>query len=176
MKNGFKNVNVVLEDKVIKGSLSFEGDRILSFEDPENVILEGEDIYVCPGFIDEHIHGANGSDVMDASKSSLENMAKSLLQEGVTSFLATTMTESKEKILASCRTVKEYMEEEHEGATILGLHLEGPFISLLHPGAQDPHYILKPDAPLLDEFVKASGNNVRLIAYAYENDENSRYI
>ena len=71
MKNGFKNVNVILEDKVIKGSLSFEGDRILSFEDPENVILEGENIYVCPGFIDEHIHGANGSDVMDASKSSL---------------------------------------------------------------------------------------------------------
>lgn len=176
MKNGFKNVNVVLEDKVIKGSLSFEGDRIFSFEDPENVILEGENVYVCPGFIDEHIHGANGSDVMDASKSSLENMAKSLLQEGVTSFLATTMTESKEKILASCRTVKEYMEEEHEGATILGLHLEGPFISLLHPGAQDPHYILKPDVPLLDEFVKASGNNVRLITFAYENDENSQFL
>ena len=160
MKNGFKNVNVVLEDKVIKGSLSFEGDRILSFEDPENVILEGEDVYVCPGFIDEHIHGANGSDVMDASKSSLENMAKSLLQEGVTSFLATTMTESKEKILASCRTV----------------NLEGPFISLLHPGAQDPHYILKPDVALLDEFVKASGNNVRLITFAYENDENSQFL
>lgn len=59
-----------MQDKAIKGSLSFEKDRILSFEEPENVLLEDKDVYVCPGFIDEHIHGANGLDVMDAKISS----------------------------------------------------------------------------------------------------------
>jgi N-acetylglucosamine-6-phosphate deacetylase len=176
MSKGFKNVNLVLPDKVIKGSLSFEGSRIANFDTPEEAIIVNEDVYVCPGFIDEHIHGADGKDVMDASEDSLSTMAKALMVEGVVAFLATTMTESKEKIFSSCRAVNSYMASPKGGAEILGLHLEGPFISPLHKGAQDALFILKPDAALLNEFVEASGNNVRLVTFAYENDEGSKFL
>ena len=176
MSKGFKNVNLVLPDKVIKGSLSFEGSRIANFEAPKEAFIENEDVYVCPGFIDEHIHGADGKDVMDASGDSLCVMAKALTQEGVVAFLATTMTESKERILSSCCAVNSYMALPKEGAEILGLHLEGPFISPLHKGAQDASFILKPDVTLLNEFVEASGNNVRLVTFAYENDEGSKFL
>lgn len=176
MNKGFKNVNLVLPDKVVKGSLSFEGGRITSFNEPDDALLTDQDVYLCPGFIDEHIHGANGCDVMDGKISSLQTMADALVQEGVTAFLATTMTESKEKILASCKTVKDYVSTPHSGAEIIGLHLEGPFISSIHKGAQDEKYILSPDANLLERFNQESGNLVRLVTFAYENDKDSQFL
>ncbi len=176
MNKGFKNINLVLPDRVVKGSLSFEGDRILGFVEPDEEILSDKDVYLCPGFIDEHIHGANGCDVMDGEISSLQTMADALVQEGVTTFLATTMTESKDKILASCRTVKEYASRSRAGAEIIGLHLEGPFISAIHKGAQDEQFILTPDVKLLERFNCESGNLIRLITFAYENDKDSRFL
>lgn len=175
MSKGFKNVNLVLPDKVIKGSLSFEGNRIKAFSEPEEAFLANQDVYVCPGFIDEHIHGANGCDIMDGRVSSLRVIADALVQEGVVAFLATTMTESKEKILSSCRAVKEYVPSRC-GAEILGLHLEGPFISSLHKGAQDEAHILPPDVSLLGDFNDASGERIRLVTFAYENDKDSRFL
>ena len=176
MLKGFKNVNLVLPNGVRKGDISFDGDRIASYSCPEEALMNGESLYVCPGFIDEHIHGANGCDVMDASLSSLQTMADALVKEGVTSFLATTMTESVEKISASCKCVAEYKKQVHSGAEILGLHLEGPFISELHKGAQDAKFILKPDVELLSRFEKESEENIRLITFAYENDEGSKFL
>ena len=176
MRKGFKNVNLVLPNKVAKGSLSFDGDRILSFSEPEETLLEGDGFYVCPGFIDEHIHGAGGCDVMDGLASSLETMARLLPQEGVVAFLATTMTESAQKISSACRAVNDYVSSSHCGAEILGLHLEGPFISKLHKGAQNPSYILEPDVELLSHFVAESGNHVRLVTFAYENDKASAFL
>ncbi len=176
MNKGFKNINLVLPDKVVKGSLSFDGERITGFTEPDEALLSDKDVYLCPGFIDEHIHGANGCDVMDGKISSLQTMADALVQEGVTAFLATTMTESKDKILASCKTVKEYVSGSHSGAEIIGLHLEGPFISPIHKGAQDEQFILTPDVNLLERFNHESGNLVRLITFAYENDKNSEFL
>ncbi len=176
MTKGFKNVNLVYPDGVRKGDISFEGDRIVSYSSPEEVLLSKENVYVCPGFLDEHIHGANGCDVMDGSISSLQTMADALVKEGVTSFLATTMTESIEKISASCKCVAQYRKEKHTGAEIVGMHLEGPFISEIHKGAQDPKFILKPDVELLSRFVTETEKNVRLITFAYENDEDSKFL
>lgn len=176
MTQGFKNVNLVFPDGVKKGDLSFLGDQIVSLSAPDLPLLEGQQYYVCPGFLDEHIHGAKGRDVMDGEISSLQTMADALVQEGVTAFLATTMTESEEKILRSCQCVSEYKKAPHTGAEILGLHLEGPFISKAHKGAQDPSFIKKPDVSLLERFRLASGDNIRLITFAYENDEDSSFL
>ena len=176
MTQGFKNVNLVFPDGVKKGDLSFSGDRIVSYSEPNHPLLEGEQYYVCPGFLDEHIHGARGCDVMDGKISSLQTMADALVEEGVTGFLATTMTESEEKILRSCQSVAEYKKSPHAGAEILGLHLEGPFISEAHKGAQDPAFIKKPDPALLERFRLASEDNIRLITFAYENDEDSSFL
>ena len=107
---GFKNANIVFEKGVKNASLSVNDGKIAGFFASEGAIELPENLYVAPGFVDEHIHGAMGCDTMDASVESLETIATSLLQEGVTSFLATTMTESGENIEKSMVCVRDYMK------------------------------------------------------------------
>lgn len=165
---GFKNVKAVLPNEVKDVSLSIENGCIASLGEPTNGKREFEGLYLVPGFIDEHIHGANGTDTMDATIPALSNIATSLPQEGVTSFLATTMTMPKANIENALRNVAEYRKEEREGARVLGVHLEGPFISPLHPGAQDPKAILRPDVELFKRWNTLSGNAIREVTVAYE--------
>ena len=86
---------------------------------------------VIPGFIDEHIHGLNGQDVMDASMDALKIIARNLPYEGTTAFLATTLTEDKETIIKALKRINLYMNtpDSFPKAELLGIHLEGPFIS-----------------------------------------------
>lgn len=164
----FKNVNIIFKDKIKKGSLSVNGDEIASFRYRKNAISLPETLYLAPGFIDEHIHGANGSDTMDGTIDALENIATSLVQEGVTSFLPTTMTMPEEDINRALDNIKNYMKEKRSGARVIGCHLEGPFISPLHPGAQDPKAILKPDEKKFASFYERSGKAIKEVTIAYE--------
>ena len=126
---------------------------------------------VLPGFIDEHIHGAGGSDAMDGNTKDLAIIAETVAKEGTTSFLATTMTQSKENILKAMRAVKEYREAAGEqGARIAGVHLEGPFIAAAHKGAQPLEYVAAPDAKTFDEYNAACGNAIKIITLAPETD------
>ena len=131
MIKGFKNASVVFPTGVKKCHLVFRNGKIQGYGEEEGLLSLPEGIYVAPGFIDEHIHGANGADVMDGKESSLDTMSKALVQEGVTSFLATTMTESMENIEKALTNVREYQKKEAPGARIIGVHLEGPFISIV---------------------------------------------
>src|SRR5699024_11380797 len=90
---------------------------------------------VIPGFIDGHIHGAAGAQVMDATEDALDTMASVLPQEGTTSFLATTITQAPENIDRALQNVAAY-ENKVGHAEILGVHLEGPFIAKEKAGAQ----------------------------------------
>lgn len=165
---GFDNIKAILPNEVKDISLSIKDGRIASIEEPKNEKSIAKTLYLAPGFIDEHIHGANGTDTMDATIDALANIAISLPQEGVTSFLATTMTMPKENIEKALLNIKEYRLKEREGARVVGCHLEGPFISPLHPGAQDPNAILKPDVALFDRWNTLSGNAIREVTIAYE--------
>lgn len=102
---------------------------------------------VLPGFIDVHVHGADGADVMDASPAALDKIAAFKARHGVTGFYATTMTASPAATLAAVRAVNDYAGQHSPapGARILGIHLEGPFISPHFPGAQNPNDIRPPD-------------------------------
>lgn len=164
----FKRIRAILPTEVKEISLSVKEGKIASIGEPKNDKNDAETLYLAPGFIDEHIHGANGSDTMDATLEALGNIATSLPQEGVTSFLATTMTMPKENIEKALLNIKEYRSKEREGARVIGCHLEGPFISPLHPGAQDPKAILKPDVTLFDKWNALSGNAIREVTTAYE--------
>ncbi len=95
---------------------------------------------LAPGFIDLHVHGAMGHELMDANADGLRAMAKFYAQRGVTSFLPTTLTASHEQIVAALNTVKEVMPDSG-GATILGAHLEGPYLNIEKCGAQRPEHI-----------------------------------
>ena len=83
---------------------------------------------------------------MDGSTEALKTIAETVAAEGTTTFLATTMTQSKENILKAMKAVRKYREENHEeGARLLGVHLEGPFSAAAHKGAQPLEYVAKPD-------------------------------
>lgn len=117
-------------------------------------IIDASGCYVCPGFIDVHIHGCVGRDVMDGSVESLEEMAKFVASHGTTSFLATTTTSSRGATRNSLKAVNDIMKKLYQGAEILGVHLEGPFINPGAKGAQAEQYILPASR---DGFVDLAG-------------------
>ena len=168
---GFTNCNIYVEGKgIIKTSLQEKDGKIASFENNDGLKLDDKYI-VIPGFIDRHIHGANHSDAMYATIKDLHNISATIATEGVTSFLPTTMTDAKDRIIKALQNINEYMKKEnYGGAEVLGAHLEGPFISAKHKGAQPLEYILPCKVETFKEFQEASGDNIREVTFAYEND------
>lgn len=169
---GFKNVKTYVYGKgIITCDIAVNGEKIVKIGNDlaiDNPFPYKDGQVVVAGFIDEHIHGANGADAMDGDKASLIKIANALVKEGTTSFLATTMTQSEENICKALHAVRDVMAEQKNGARVLGAHLEGPFISEKHIGAQPLKYLKDPDEKLFNEFVKESKNNVRLITLAPE--------
>lgn len=170
---GFQNCNIDLEHSGIrKTSLLIEGERIKAVSDAigegNELIPLPDGLIVVPGFIDEHIHGANGSDAMDAKEESLANISASLVKEGTTSFLYTTMTMEKGRILSALNAIDSYLKKKIYVAEPLGIHLEGPFISSAFKGAQNEADILPLSVADLDLFYKASGSRIREITYSYQ--------
>lgn len=126
---------------------------------------------VLPGFIDQHVHGAGGADAMDGTFDALNTIATSLAKEGTTAFLATTMTQSPENISKALSAVKDYKQKAPDsGAEILGVHLEGPFISLKHIGAQPKEYVATPSVEVFDDYNYISGNNIKIVSLAPEEE------
>lgn len=168
---GFKNVRAYVEGQgVITTDIEIENGRITRIGKSEKNGLTREiGGILLPGFIDQHVHGAGGADAMDATESALQTISSKLAEEGTTAFLATTMTQSKKNISAALGTVAEVRAKGvFSGAEILGVHLEGPFISLKHVGAQPIEYVAEPDAAVFDEYMKLSGNSIRMVTLAPE--------
>lgn len=99
-------------------------------------VIDAEGAILAPGMIDPHVHGALGHDTMDASPEGLREMARLYARHGVTSFLATTMTASHGSIMAALGCVARVMTEGSGGATLLGAHVEGPYVDVERRGAQ----------------------------------------
>ncbi|MFS0766952.1 N-acetylglucosamine-6-phosphate deacetylase [Peribacillus phoenicis] len=138
-------------------------------DDDAKVITLSPDYQVIPGAIDIHIHGASNSDAMDATHEALSTMAETLPKEGTTSFLATTMTQSTEAIESALLNAGKYIENQsQEHAEIIGIHLEGPFISPVRKGAQPEEHIVDPDVTLFKMWQKMSENQIRLVTLAPE--------
>lgn len=156
-----------MEDQQIKDV--GEGVDALQLEAYEVLKLSESEI-VVPGMIDLHIHGAAGADVMDGTMDALKTMAEILPQEGTTSFLATTMTQGVPEIESALQTVNTYMGGSNPPgeAEVLGLHLEGPFISPKRAGAQPLDHIRNPDVKQFQEWQELSGNHIKLVTLAPE--------
>jgi len=180
-----KNVNIYLEnEKIERGKLLIsEGNISAIFSENEQPtsypsrfkILDAEGLNAVPGFIDGHIHGANGADVMDGTEEALDSIAKVLPLEGTTSFLATTITQSKENIEHALENVASY-QSKNGYAEIIGIHLEGPFIEPSKKGAQPLEHIRKPDIELFDKWQALSNNKIKTITMAPEHDEDGSFI
>lgn len=167
------NGKIILKDRIIENKALLFSDvieGILPIEQlPENVeLIDAKGGFVSPGLIDLHIHGYLGKDVCDGEEDSIRTIAGGLIANGVTGFLPTTMTVDMKvirKALEVCRNLKEE-SKNWTGSQILGCHAEGPFISESKKGAQDPKYILKPDAA----FVKEYSDIISIITLAPETD------
>ncbi|MBR6736912.1 MAG: N-acetylglucosamine-6-phosphate deacetylase [Clostridia bacterium] len=169
---GFKNANVLINGKIVKTDIGFDKTiKEIGNLSVEELYKVPESAVVVPGFIDEHTHGAAGCDAMDGSTQALKKIATAIASEGTTSFLATTMTQSPENITNALNAVNEYINSnEVEGAEVLGVHLEGPFISPKHIGAQPLEYVAKPSSQTMQGYVTASGNNIKIVSLAPEQE------
>ncbi|WP_093131630.1 N-acetylglucosamine-6-phosphate deacetylase [Salinibacillus kushneri] len=180
-----KNVRVYKEDEVVSngGILIKDGtikaidslDKGIQTITEDAVIIEGSHLNAIPGFIDGHIHGADGADTMDATERSLDTMASFLPQEGTTSFLATTITQSFESIEKALANVGNY-KQKAKHAEVIGVHLEGPFVEKSKAGAQPQEYIIKPDIETFNRWQELSREKIRTITMAPEHDGDGSFI
>lgn len=134
---------------------------------------------IVPGFIDIHCHGAFEFDTNDADDAGLRYWAEHIVGEGVTGFLPTTITQSKEVLTNAVANVANVMESNYEGAEILGIHFEGPYLDMKYKGAQPEQYIVKPTIEEFQHYQKAARGHIKLVTMATETDEDfalTRYL
>lgn len=155
---------IVVEDHKIKAILPKE---MLSHHLPAERYEYPEDYYLVPGFIDIHVHGANGKDVMDGTQEALYEISKALATEGVTSFLATT-TAAPNDVLEKTLAVIPKAIPDCTGAAVLGIHLEGPFLAPAKLGAHRAEHLQKIDDSLIIRWQEISQNQIKIVTLAPE--------
>jgi N-acetylglucosamine-6-phosphate deacetylase len=174
-------IKAIVDLNTLSGQAALKNFELIEWvELPENYVI-------LPGFIDLHIHGAEGFDFMDATPEALVHISKALLQQGTTGFFATTMTESEENIQAALKNIAQVFRGSHPHqsnqshqsqsdaesfeilkAQLLGVHLEGPFLAPSRMGAQCGEKIISPSIQKFEKFQNASGGKIKLVTLAPE--------
>ncbi|MEG0841001.1 MAG: N-acetylglucosamine-6-phosphate deacetylase [Erysipelotrichaceae bacterium] len=127
---------------------------------------------IVPGFIDIHTHGAYGFDTNDANEDGLRNwMSRIPGEEGVTSICPTTITQSEEVLTAALKNVAKVVDEGYEGAEIVGVHFEGPYLDMVYKGAQPEQFIVKPSVEQFKKYNQAAKGLIKVITLATEQDD-----
>jgi N-acetylglucosamine-6-phosphate deacetylase len=176
------NAKIVTSTEVLEGyNLLFSDNKIIKITKELPIwarVIDAEGLYLSAGFIDIHIHGSAGFDVMDATPEALDKISKTILETGTTSFLATTMTMSQKDITKALLNVQNFLASETLApnnslrAKILGVHLEGPFINVTKKGAQNADYIQTPNFELVEPFMDI----IKMITIAPEVDWAREFI
>ena len=172
------NGTIITPFQLINGkAIIVEKGKILEIKNEEEInklmlngteVIEAKNKFVVPGYINIHVHGGGGSDVMDGNYEAINQIAITHSRFGTTAFLPTTMTMSKDKIIRSLRSICEAVKKGTAGAEILGIHMEGPYINPEKKGAQKEEDIKKISLEEFLEFNQASGNLIRLVTIAPE--------
>lgn len=155
---------LVVENKLIKAIIPAD---MIAHHMPAKRYEYPPDHYLSPGFIDLHVHGAHGHDVMDGTEEALIAISKTLAAEGITGFLATTMTADKTHIERALTTIAN-TQPHQEGAAILGAHLEGPFIAKSKMGAQHGEDACLPDPSLMRHLQEVAKGTIKIVTLAPE--------
>lgn len=137
----FDNSVIIVEKSRIK---AIESRQVVTTHPEQVQIIDASRFLAIPGLIDIHVHGSAGADVMDATPYALTKMSAFFVEHGVTSFLPTTITQSKQATDAAIQNIFQYRQEDG-GAHGLGIHLEGPYLSQEHKGAQPGEFLRNPE-------------------------------
>lgn len=177
-----KNIRVYGTDEQFhEGSVCISGEHFVNGEaakDSADQILDGKGCYAIPGLLDVHFHGCLGLDVCDGTEEAVHTIARYEAESGVTAICPATLTlpaDELKAILANMADFRDRMErgEVSDGdrcADIVGINMEGPFISVVKKGAQNADYIIPCDAELAREFYEASGGLLKFIGLAPEDN------
>lgn len=177
-----KNVKIYTEEQSFReGEISIR-DGLLADSPADGEVLDGEQCYAVPGFIDLHLHGCMGSDMCDGSTEAVAVIAEHEAKNGITGIVPATMTLPVMELEHILSVAAEYKKNagEYDGgkrADLLGINMEGPFISRTKKGAQDPEHVIPCSVETAERFIRASGGLVRFIGIAPEdNPEYAEFI
>lgn len=168
-----KNGTIFTEEgKFCNGNIGIEGDKISDVHRGE--VIDATGLYVLPGLIDIHFHGCAGFDFCDGTAISLEKMSQYQLQNGITSICPASMTLPEEKLMEIFANAAGYSSEK--GATVVGINMEGPFISREKKGAQNEKYICNPNKDMYERLQKSANGLIKLISIAPETEGAMEFI
>ena len=162
-----KNGTVLQGKKFVTADLSFEDNITAVGTLPGSADFDASGLYVLPGLVDIHTHGARGEDFSDGDAEKLETLSKFYAENGVTSYLGTTMTLKEPELTRAMHAIRDHRQP---GAVCAGVHLEGPFLSYAKRGAQAAENLHKPDIDLLHRLQDASGGMVKMVTVACEEE------
>ena len=163
------NAKVFLDGRFVPGSVTVENGLITAIGNETAFDVDAGGKYLVPGFVDVHTHGAMGGDFSDGKAEDLEKMSRYYACNGVTSFLATTMTLKEHTLTPAMEVIRDFVRPA-DGAKCAGIHLEGPFLCYNKRGAQAAENLHLPDVDMFNRLNKASGGNVRLVTIAPETE------
>lgn len=170
-----KNANVFSEEgRFIKKDIYIDKDRISKDITNDSNILDGEGLYAIPGLTDLHFHGCVGHDFCDGTHEAIQAIADYQAKNGITSIAPATMTLGEEelsKIFSAAGTYK-----SNQGADLVGIHMEGPYLSVEKKGAQDSKYIIHPDVEHFHKMNGLSGGLIKLVSIAPEEEGSIQFI
>ena len=156
LDNGFVSRDVYFDGEVIADSCA------------DNEVYDAAGCYVIPGLTDLHFHGCMGADVSDGDADGLETMAKYELSRGVTQICPAGMTLLEEQLIKVCSVAAEHRDAGKPGAELVGINLEGPFLSMAKKGAQNGEWLHAPDVAMFRRIAEAGRGLVKLVSIAPE--------
>ena len=156
-----------LEQGFVERDVCFDG-PLLTPDSRDGRSYDATGCYVIPGLTDVHFHGCRGADLSDGDPDGLQTMAEYELSRGVTQICPAGMTLLEDRLMKVCRTAAEHRRAGRPGADLVGINLEGPFLSMAKKGAQNGDWLHAPDAAMLRRLMDAAGGLVKLVSVAPE--------
>lgn len=177
-----KNITVYTSNEVLKnhdvliseGKIVKIGVKINLNNETNITIIDGKDKKLIPGFIDTHIHGSYDYDFMDANEQKLEQFRICSAQNGVTSLLATTITNSKEDLINALKSI-EVARTKQIGTNLLGVHFEGPYIDVAKKGAQPEQFIKPASITDFQQYEQIGQNLIKKVTYSPNQDKDYKF-
>lgn len=158
------NCRIITPERIIENANLLADNGIISgisnkaIDEKADIILDAKGNFLSAGFIDIHVHGGGGSDFMDGTVEDFITVAETHARFGTTSLVPTTLTSEKEDLLDILNVYKKAVAKNKSGASLIGMHIEGPYFSMNQKGAQDARYIRNPDKKEYTEIIEKAAD------------------